>query len=233
MARAPQIVVPTRELAAIAFAAFRTNGNRMLKSEQEFDSESESFVDCISNKRYMATAMGNNYYGKVEQPLVVTDADRAAADEAISLVQNDTTMKLLVGRRVSEFVMNLVALIGRETANQYDVGIMAYLPSTAARIKETQVVQEQIATVAYSSQYQGQVGAKLTVDFTKIESRYMQQYNCYLVFGTDEHGNCIRYSTSKVELTESGKIQGKVREHIEDNYRNGAQVTVMNYVKRV
>lgn len=230
MARYQPKTLPTRELAAMAFAAFRANGGEIVKTEQVFDEAAGGFVPVVSNKQYIKNTIAQFEDRPV---LTVTEADRADADEAIAVVQGDATMKILLGRTMSDFAKNLVELIGKETASEYDAGLMAYLPMSALRVRESQEKQEKVATIAFSSKYLGTVGSKIAVNFTVIESRFLQNYNCWSVFGHDAEGNCVRYTTSKKELTESGQIQGKIRELIEDNYRNGAQVTVMNYVKRV
>lgn len=230
MARYQPKSLPTRELAALAFAAFRTNNNEIVKTEQAFDEASGGFIPVVSNKQYIKNTIAQ----ATDRPvLAVTEADYTAADEAITVVQGDATMKILLGRNMSDFAKNLVELIGKETVSEYDAGLMAYLPMSAQRVRESQDRQEKVATIAFGSKHLGAVGSKIAVDFTVIESRFLQAYNCWSVFGSDTDGNCVRYTTSKKELTESGRIQGKIRELIEDSYRNGAQVTVMNYVKRV
>jgi hypothetical protein len=110
---------------------------------------------------------------------------------------------------------------------------MAFLPQVYARSQERAVKQEVMAEIGPGSQYLGKVGDKVTINFEFIEQRYLQQFNCFAVFGTDGAGNCVKFLTAHKELAKSAQLQGKIKRLEEDQYRGGAKVTTLNYVKEI
>jgi hypothetical protein len=84
-----------------------------------------------------------------------------------------------------------------------------------------------------TSQYLGRVGEKVQLDFVLIDSRYLQQYNCYSVTGHDGRSNMVNFLTAHQNLAASGRISGKIKRTEASQYHNGARVTQLNFVKRI
>jgi hypothetical protein len=225
----PATAIATRELAALAFAAQRVNGT-LHKQPEMFDADSGTVVKVTPNK----VLMHNSFVPNAEGPQVsATQEDRDLANLAVDAVQSDCTMRLLQGRQLSDFVASLNTLLQQETVNQRDCGLMAFLPNIYSRMLEDHAKQETSASLSVGSQYLGNVGDKVTVDFTFVDKRYLSQYNCWSVFGHDANGNCVGFLTAHESLAKSGRIQGKIKRLEENRYRNGAKVTNLNYVKVV
>ena len=221
------MTIATKELAALAFAAYRFN-NGLIKDSVRWDESTESLVPVTPNKVLMRNTVSQK---EGELHLTITDDDRQQAELAINAIASDIVVKLLSGKRISDFVQNLNSAVTKETATANDCGLIAWLPEMFGRVKIDQVNKEQMIEFSMSSEYIGAIDQKVTIDFTVINSRYLRDYNCYSVFGHDNNGNCVSYFTRKDEFTKSGKITGKVKSHKTDDYHNGAKVTTINYVK--
>lgn len=219
--------INAKELAALAFAAYRFN-NGFIKDSTKWDNEKETFVTVNPNKTLMRNTILQSE-GQVF--LTVTDEDSANADEALNALHGDITLKLLTGKLVSEFTQNLNNLFTKEKLTASDTGLAAWLPEMYARIQKDQSTKEQMFELSASSEFLGAIDKKITVDFTMISSRFLRDYNCYSVFGHDSNGNCVMFFTRHTALAKSGKVTGKVKKHSIDAYHNNAKVTTINYVK--
>ena len=231
MAKAQLVTLATQELAATAFAAYRVNNNSIYKYNQMYDATVGDVVDVVTNKQLISNTVGGRYAIADGPKLEVTEEDRVAAAEAINLVQQDCMLQTLIGRRIGDFVQSVCALAVKETATEMDIGLMSYLPNVAAQIRQRQTADEAAGDLAFTSQYVGNIGEKIEVDFTMLQSKYIQSINCWSVFGHDGNGNAIQYLTAKEELTKSARIKAKVKGHQQDQYRKNAPVTNLNYVK--
>jgi hypothetical protein len=218
-----QPAIATRDLAALAFMAQRVNGT-LHRDSRVFDPESQDWQEVRPNKDLMRENFALNN---------LQEQDYQQADAAISAVQGDAVMRVLKGQRLSDFVNSLVELTKKETATARDCGLMAFLPKTYQTQLERADREEQVAGLACSSEYLGAIGNKVTVEFTLIDKRYLQQYNCWSVFGQDADGNCVSFLTQHESMARSGRIQGKIKRLEENQYRNGAKTTTLNYVKEV
>jgi hypothetical protein len=221
------MTIATKELAALAFAAYRFN-NGLIKDSMRWDDATESLIPVTPNKVLMRNTVSQK---EGEVFLTVTADDRQQAEDAINALHGDITLKLLMGKTVSDFVQSLNTAISKETSTASDCGIVAWLPEMFGRVKQDQAHKEQMFELAATSEYIGAIDQKVTIDFTMISSRFLRDYDCYSVFGHDNNGNCVSFFTRKSEMTKGGKITGKVKSHKTDDYHNGARVTTINYVK--
>ena len=222
--------IESRELVALAFAAQRMNGG-LHRDNRYFDPEKDAFVEVVPNKTLMFNSFAFEPGSNPE--LVPTDEDRAQADAAISAIQGDVLVKKLADRRVSDFLVNLGEAISQPTCTQRDCGLVAFVPKTYAGMLERQEKDEAKIGLASTSQYLGRVGEKIQLDFALIDSKYLQQYNCYSVTGHDGNGNMVSFLTAHQGLAQSGRISGKIKRTEISQYHNGAKVTQLNFVKAI
>jgi hypothetical protein len=221
------MTIATKELTAIAFAAYRFNSG-LIKDSVRWDDSTESLVPVTPNKVLMRNTVSQK---EGEICLTITDDDRQQAELAINALHGDITLKLLMGKRVSDFVQNLNTAVSKESCTVSDCGIVAWLPEMFGRVKIDQANKEQMLEFSMTSEYIGAIDQKVTIDFTMINSRFLRDYDCYSVFGHDNNGNCVSFFTRKSEMTKGGRITGKVKSHKTDDYHNGTKVTTINYVK--
>ena len=222
--------IESRELVALAFAAQRMNGG-LHRDNRYFDPEKDAFVEVVPNKTLMFNSFAFETGSNPE--LVPTDEDRAQADAAITAIQGDVLIKKLADRRVSDFQFNLSEAISQPTCTQRDCGLVAFVPKTYAGMLERQEKDEAKIGLASTSEYLGRVGEKIQLDFALIDSKYLQQYNCYSVTGHDGNGNMVSFLTAHQGLAQSGRIAGKIKRIEVSQYHNGAKVTQLNFVKAI
>lgn len=219
------VKVPTLELATLAFAAQRINST-LHKDNRIFDAVKQELIEVVPNKTLMRDSVTGN------KILLVTEQDRVDAEAAVLALQQDMTMAMLKGRKVSDFVSNLVSAIGQDEASERDCGLFAFLPNMYEQLKARQQKEETVVGLAYSSKAIGNVGDRVIVNLTVISARYLSSYNCWSVFGHDQNGNCLSFLTGKQDCSVSDTYTGKIKRVGNDAYHNGAMVTQLNFVKR-
>jgi L-amino acid N-acyltransferase YncA len=224
MARGKSVSVSVKELAALSFAAQRYNGG-LLKDTTRWNENTQTLENIIPNKTLIRDTV------KGDPKLVVTDEDRAQAEIAIDAITQDFTMQVLKGRKVSDFVQSLATLLEKDTDTDVSAGIVAFLPQMYEQLKQRQDREEKVQGFAYTSEYLGQLGAKVTVELTVLTTKYLQQYNCYSVTGHDAQGNMVNFLTGKQDCTVSGRYTGKIKRIEQSPYHNNAKVTQLNFVK--
>lgn len=224
MARGKSVSVSVKELAALAFAAQRYNG-ALLKDTTRWNEATQTLENVVPNKTLIRDTV------KGDTKLVVTDQDRVLAEAAITAITQDRSMQILKGRKVSDFVLSLVALLEKETDTDASAGIVAFLPQMHEQLKQRQEREEKVQEFAYTSEYLGKVGDKVTVELTVLTTKYLQQYNCYSVTGHDAQGNMVNFLTGKQDCTVSGRYTGKIKRIEQSPYQNNAKVTQLNFVK--
>jgi len=220
MARYTPVKISTVELAALAFAAFRKNQCNVYKDSSFFDKAADSLVTVVPNKQLMR-----------EGNLQITEQDRADAETAMGALSQDRTMRILKGLAVPDFQNTLTNLLTQSECTMSDAGLMAFLPSMTAQLIQRQTREQEVAELALVSQYLGRVGDKVTVTLTVMNSRFLQQFNCWSVNAKDDKGNLVSYLTAKEECTRSARYTGKIKRTETSKYHNGAQVTTLNFVK--
>ena len=216
---------PTMDMAAASFAAYRVNGT-LHKTNNVFDPDTGAMVPDLTTNRVL---IYQHFTG--EQPLEITDQDRASAEAARDFLIDYRATNILQEKHISEFIHKLVEHLNQPSLTLRDCGMMAYLPDIYAKTLVKSDRANKIQMLAYTSQHFGQVGKVLNFALTVVDVKFVQQFNCYHVFGYDAQENCIGYFTSKQNCTMNGSYVGKVKQHIIDDYRNSVKVTQFNYVK--
>lgn len=220
MARYTPVKIATLDLAALSFAAFRKNDGHVYKDTSFFDKVQDTMIAVIPNKVLMR-----------EGNLQVTDQDRADAAEAIEVLTQDRTMRILKNQTVGDFQNTLTNLIIGADCTMSDAGLMAFLPSMAGSIRTKQQREEEIAGLSQISEYLGKVGDKVQFNMTVMTSRWSDQFNCWSVNAKDDKGNLISFFTSKQVCTQNGVYTAKIKRVEPSRYHNGAKVTTVNFVK--
>jgi hypothetical protein len=142
-------------------------------------------------------------------------------------------MQTLVSRD-DKFLAQINNLLSQTSITAKDLGLIAWAPKLANDYQKKDNVREISARFEYTSHYIGQVGDKITTEFTLIDSRYIKSMDCYAVYGHDAQGNLIFYwAREQKKIVEAGQIHGRVKTHKRDEYRGDACVTTLNYVKVV
>ena len=227
MARTALPTIPTLELAALSFAAYRANGNNVYKDDRVFDEESQELRPVIPNKSLMYHAL------KDAATLEVTAEDHEQARVAMDALLQDHMLRTLAGSPISAFSQSFVELISEETVTQRSAGLMAYLPRSYNSVLKMRAQQNTLLELGAGSQYLGTVGSKIEVDFTLLSKKYQEKFGCWTMFGHDPAGNLVQFLTQHEHLAQDGRITGKIKRTEQNRWHNNARVTDLNYVKRI
>jgi hypothetical protein len=220
------------DVVAACNIAFHYNGNKIEKYDVTAVPEHTDSYDG-SKVAAQPAVTSNKFYAQsiLDRIEVITDADRAEAQEIISYIQGQVTLSILSNKKVSTFVLELAKAMEDEIVPQHKVGLLVYAPNVWFSGQKRDAINEQTNELLYTSQPLGAVDQKVTLNFTLIETRFIQQIGCYSAYGKDDAGNLVSFLTKHEHLCVSGKIIGKVKKAEADQWHNNAIVTSLNYVK--
>lgn len=216
---------PTLEALATAIAAFAHNQDRV---ERDSNTTADG-ATIIPNRQLIREYLEGN---RANLP-TVSDHDRKHAEGIVQYLQQTGIMQTLVSRG-DRFLTQINDLLSQPSVTVKDFGLMAWAPKLASDYQKKDHVREISARFEYTSHYIGQVGDKITTEFTLIDSRYIKTMDCYSVYGHDAQGNLIFYwAREQKKIVKAGQIHGRVKTQQRDEYRGNACVTTLNYVKVV
>jgi len=227
--RPNQPTFPLLDVIAAATVAFRKNHNTILRIdcpayEGSTDGEFPATPECISNKTITLAVLKEG---------LITDEARAEAAGMVQALQTNMTFSILTGKVVSTFMQDIHKSLEKDTVLLSEVGRTLYVPSLYAGIKSRENLLEAEIGLRNSSKALGEVGAKVTINFTLISDRYVETFNCFAAFGKDDQGNLVSFLTGHKGLCATGKITGKVKFANPDKFHGNAIVTNLNFVKAV
>ena len=225
MARWKPTPASVTELCAAAFVAQRMNGG-MNKNPEIWDEATQTLTKVTTNKDIVLRVLKGE--------ILPTQADYDLAEIAKDALLLQNTLRLLKGAApYTGFQASMLQLLEKDMGTMSDAGLAAYLPNLYETLKTREIKQETVAELATTSEYLGKVGDKVTFTLTVMEKRFLQQFNCFSVTGTDENKNLVNFLTAKEDCTVSGKYSGKIKKIEESKWHNGAKVTNLNFVKKL
>ena len=215
---------PTLEVVAAAIAAYEHNNKSIVRNPITING-----VDYHPN-RYLITESvihSNTFDGK----FIVNDFHRKQADGVIQYIEQNVIMQSLKGKPDS-FLSLINELLANKEVAVNTFGRIAWAPHLVEQYQQRDHVRELGARYERLSRYTGRIGETIVTQFTLIEKRYIQSTDCWAVYGYTEYDNLVFYWAKTLDkVCEVGRIQGRVKAHREEEYRNSAKVTVLNYVK--
>jgi hypothetical protein len=215
---------PVLNIVAAGLIAFHKNGDKMEKYDAPaYDSGDYKMTATVSNKTIAMPF--------IKDPATIPQEAMDEATLCIQYIQGQAMMDILSGKAVSSFMRDMLALLEVDTVPEFRVGMLLYAANTFHTGKARDVVKEKVSEMAYTSQALGKVGDKVAVNFTLIDKRYIQQFDCWAAGGNDDKGNLVSFLTKHEKLCVSGKITGKVKSAGADKWRGNAMVTALNFVK--
>jgi len=213
--------VPILEVLATAVAAYEHNNRSIIRNPITI-----AGVGYVSNRQLISDAVQGQ-----GAPFVVNDIHRTQAEGIVGYLEQNVIMQSLKGTP-DRFLAQVTEIINRKEGNVKEFGIIAWAPHLVDQYQKKDHVRELGARYERTSRYTGRIGETISATFTLIEKRYIQSTNCYAVYGVTDQDNLIFYWAKNLDkVCEVGRIQGRVKAHREESYRNNAKVTVLNYVK--
>jgi hypothetical protein len=213
--------VPMLEVLATAVAAYEHNKNSIIRNPVIIEG-----VEYVSNRQLISDSVQG-----LGAPFVVNDFHRIQAEGIVTYLEQTVIMQSLKGSP-DRFLTQIAEIINCKEGTIKKFGIIAWAPHVADQYQKKDHVRELSARHERSSRYTGRVGETIVTGFTLIEKRYVQSQNCFAVYGVTDQDNLIFYWAKTLDrVCEVGQIQGRVKAHREESYRNNARVTILNYVK--
>jgi hypothetical protein len=153
------------------------------------------------------------------------------AQTVIAEIQQNITLKILRGQRISDFTQKILELIADPVKKiNRDWNVIAYVP----RVHQDLIKQARVIQATAGSEFQGRIGASLELTARVLSCRYVASYGFYTALLIDDAGNVYNFSPKNSQ--DEGKvlkIRGKVKAHKPDTYNNNTPTTYLNYVKIV
>jgi len=212
---------PTLKVLSASVAAYDHNKQKIVRNTihedgKRTDSNRQLITDCFEG---------------MKQPFVINDFHLKQAEGIIQYLQQTVIMQSLKGT-TDRFLGQMTELLSAQEISARDFGIVAWAPKLADDYQRKDRIREVSAQYEHHSRYVGQTRDRITTDFTLIEKRYVKSMDCWAVYGADNNDNLLFYWAKSLDkVCEVGKITGRIKDHKEDEYRNNARITVLNYVK--
>ena len=217
--------VDTRQALAVAVAAFRANGNRIVKDPTQPQQH--------TNKMYL---WSHFVPLKTNQPQMTTEITAellTAANQVSTCIDHAITMAMLTKGRVPVFIQSVHEVIKRPQVHVRDLGVLLWAPKLVADLDHQQNLKALSAMYELSSRFVGQLNTRIETEFNLIEKRYVRSINVWSAYGFDSQGNLLKFLTKHEDLCVSGRVRARIKSHMIDAYRNMAKVTGLNFVKAV
>lgn len=211
----PKLTFNTIEVLALAIAAFRLAGNKIVRGDGKIPGNKDFVVNYIVN--------GVKFDGCDQEEL------RIEAEELKAALTQQVILNTLTSRNANPFLASVVTALALDNVKSRDIGLVIWAPKLLADQNKNEHDRMNLLGLGISSQHIGQIGNKIEIDFTLSSQKYLKNYNLFVHTGHDQHGNLVNFfNKSKID---SGKISGRVKAHKKDSYISDACVTVLNYVK--
>ena len=207
----------TVQTLALAIAAYRQSNNNIVRKDGNTPGNKELVVDfLINNKKFEGS----------DAPDLLDEAENLKTALSQQIVMNT-----LANRPTNEFLLNVNNAIVGDTVSLRDIGLIVWAPKLLNDIKQAEHARSDLLNLSFSSQHLGKIKDRVELTFTLVSQRYLKNYDLFIHTGHDEKGNLVNFfNKSKIE---SGRISARIKQLKKDNYINGADVTVLNYVKVV
>jgi uncharacterized protein (UPF0332 family) len=210
--------VSTIQLVTIAQAAYRTNGNQLLR---------ESKDGKVANIALVKAQIDPGASTKIE--LLPEDATKA--EEIKNYILQRVMLSRLTNKALGDFIENIGVLLDKDQVNAKHAGILAWVPKVYADLTKADDQQNEMYAISRSSRYIGKVGDKVEIDFTTITKRWNNNYGCFRYTGHDSDGNLVGF-LSKNDYPAQVKIKGRIKATEESKYTNG-RTTYINYTREL
>lgn len=212
---------PSMLVLASAIAAYELNKRSVIRNPITTAKQLQ-----LSNRQLITDSLEGNSI-----PFIVNDFHVKEAEGIVQYLQQTVIMQSLRGTP-DKFLSHISEIINNKEISAKDFGIVAWAPKLADDYQKKDHVREISARYEYRSNYVGRVGDKIELAFTLIEKRYIKSMDCWAVYGVNEQDNLIFYWARTLDkVCEVGRIHGRIKNHKEDEYKNKARITVLNYVK--
>lgn len=190
---------------AAAVVAQRINGSYVKLSQI---SESDPELTKKSNRMLVQELLADTSR--------ITDEDRAEGKKVRAFYQA-YTFRILKGIKLSDFDNNAMLIANRETIdNNYDLAVVASLPSTYERGVKRQTAEQRINFARGG--FIGSVGDKVTLELEVVKCLFSQKWNLFYVTGITTDDKVVFFGfKNELSVDAKVKVQGTVKVHRDDS----------------
>lgn len=221
-------LVNVREALAVAIYAFRANNNMVVRDMYHND-----HVEMFPNKAYLIKHFIDSSSSLNISAFEITDELLAEADNVKQQLEYIVTMSVLIQGRTNPFTEDCAKLVSADSVGTKHFGTLVWIPKLVSDNQAKETAKIRSAQLEHSSKYIGKLSDRIELNFNLIEKRYINNINCWAAYGHTDEGNLVKFLTKYEELCNNGTIRGRIKEITRDTYRNNAQVTSLNHVKKI
>lgn len=223
--------LPNQDMLALAYAAYRVNGNRYIKDTRRFSEDQPTQHANKDLVRYFLHQKGHAPGVWVPDdyvPFAVTEEDYASVDRARSHFKR-YTMDIL-GDSLTSFQRSVYEVYCQEQIAVNAAGLVSYLPELVDRELEDIAFKKLLRTEYRDSVHVGAVGDSVEGVAKILRGIYSKQWERWY-YTAAINGNVYSFSNAHEHSVGSMKrIKAKVKGHTK-NRSFAVDETQLNYVK--
>ena len=217
----------TQEALALAYAAYRTNGNEYIKETRRFSTEGNDPI--YSNKeliKFTVEAKEGRWIPDDFTPLEVNEADYASVEDCRAHFKRYTLLAL---GELSDFTKSILEVVSADEHKKID-GRIAYVPQFVVNERKENALKKEIRVEYRDSQHLGKEGDAVEGVVKILEVRWSNQYERYNYNGVID-GNLVSFMNAhKHDIDTMKRIKAKVKRQ-QKNRLFSVPETRLNYVK--
>ena len=228
----PVKTVSITEALAVAYAAYRINGNTYTKDIRRFSEDNKTQFDNKSLVRYHWTKKlqfsDAPYLPTDFEMFEPTEADYANVQEALKWMKRYVMLGL---GELDSFKADMVKELSQDEVRLTNMGRIAYAPEFIARDQHESSLKKTIRVEYRDSKHIEPVGEKVETVVEVLDKRYSSQWESYNYTCVTTDGNLVSFMNKFDHAVSARKrIKAKVKSHTK-NRLFSADETRLNYVK--
>lgn len=211
---------------AISCAIYRSKNNQYIQVDS-FNHEENQYI--FSNKTMLKAMMTQTHHDFQGMEYITYNNNDLELSKSIVKHFRKLSFAILA-ENISDFKQKIFLITQADKISKSDLGILACIPDVY--FKDVKF-SDQIKRIKNSSlNYVGEVGSKINVTCTIIETHYISNIQCYGHTAITSENNLISWLNKNQAGFENDtiNISGKVKSH-GHHYKTKVPETNLNYVK--
>ena len=219
--------VKLTDALAVAYAAYRVNGNQYFKDFRRFEDKPTQFANKDLVRYYYETKEGGQWVPTDFVMFEPTEEDYARVEEARKWMKRYVMLGLA---ELDSFKQDMIKELSQEEVKIKGMGRIAYAPEFIARDQHENGLKKTIRVEYRDSKHIEPVGATVEGVIEFLDKRWSNQWETYNYTAVMD-GNLVSFMNKYDHVVGSRKrIKAKVKAHTK-NRLFSADETRLNYVK--
>jgi len=229
----PLKTVPLTDALAVAYAAYRMNGETYIKDTRRY-SEDENHTQ-FDNKSLIRFYWQKKLNLQEAQWLPAdftmfepTEEDYASVKDALKWMKRYV---MLVLGDLDDFKADMVKELSQDEISVVGMGRIAFAPEFIKRDRHENELKKEIRVEYRDSQYLGNTNDKVEAVVAILDKRYSSQWERYYYTAVTTDGNLVSFGNKfEYAVGDMKRIKAKVKSQTKNRLFN-ANETRLNYVK--